>query len=299
MRRPPLISFLTYNRLGDTVVSLASLLRCHDDFDLFLIDNGSRDATWEYLNDTKDPRIKYRHRFDIQVGCAHALNYTLTTRKEDQDWINFENDFRIHDVNFVKHFHEYYQSFPEMGAFSAIAYPNQREMVDELIKKDSSRYETRDKNEIYYDTVMGFLTYIPYETMNLIGYYDEVNCLLDIELQTRFKMLNKPTGYALNIPVSHLPAGGHCPTCLAYQRYCTGAPHCTKYYSRVISKVTERVGFQGLQDVNKLRMEGKSLIKCGSIFSGRSLSKDDRIKSQYIISLFAKFTKEFEEGVDK
>jgi glycosyltransferase involved in cell wall biosynthesis len=298
MRRPPLISFLTYNRLGNTVVSLYSLLRSHDDFELYIVDNGSKDATWEYLNDTKDPRIKHVRGFDTQIGCAHALNYMLTFRKDDQDWINFENDYNIHDKNFVNSFHEYYKEFPEIGAFSASVFPRQCQTIDELIKNDPERYIVRNEKRVYLDTVMGFCTYIPYETMNLIGYYDEVQCLLDIELQSRFKLLKRQTCYAMDIHVSHILKGGCCDTCVAHHSYCKGGNTCMEYYARIIPMVTQEIGLQGLSDINKLRIEENYPIKCNTIFSGH-INPDEKKKSQDVIDLFKKLTRKYEEEVDK
>jgi glycosyltransferase involved in cell wall biosynthesis len=290
MRRPPLISFLTYNRLGSTTVSLASLLKSHDDFDLYIVDNGSKDATWEYINDTKDPRIRHIQKFKTQIGCAHALNFMLSHRKDDQGWINFENDFRLHDKNFVNNFYEYHKLFPEMGAFSATVYPAQCETIDQLIKKTPERYIERDSKRVYFDTVMGFCTYMPHETMNRIGYYDEIRCLLDIELQTRFKLLKILTGYTLDIHVSHLPQGGHCPTCMAFHEYCGGNGSCVKYYHRIIPKITHELGVQDLINITKKRDAGEVPIKCNSIFSGIPMNDEDKAKSQYVMDLFKIFT---------
>ena len=54
----PLISFVSFNRMGSTVKSLLSLLETREDFDLYITDNDSRDKTWEWMNSLIDPRIK-------------------------------------------------------------------------------------------------------------------------------------------------------------------------------------------------------------------------------------------------
>jgi hypothetical protein len=301
MRRPPLISYLTYNRLGNTAITLPSLLRTFDDFELYLIDNGSKDDTWQFLNDTKDPRIKHRKRFDDNIGCAHALNYGLSFRKEDQDWINYEYDFRIHDKNFVTHFWDVYEDFPEFGGFSATSFPEQTKMISTSIMNYPDKLIIRNGHRVYLDTIMGFCSFFPYETMNLIGYYDESLCALDIELNQRLnKCLGKKTGYVLDIHCSQALAGGYCPTCIAFHEPCIGNSTddqnsvCMKFYSRVITKVYETVK-QDVQGIIEKRISGELPIKCNSMYSSTPMSEKEKQESLQIIELYNKLSNEFTE----
>lgn len=305
-RRPPLITFLTYERLGNTAVSLPSLLRTESDFELHIMDNNSKDDTWEFLQDTKDPRIKTKKRFNHNMGVAHALNMALSFRKEDQDFINYEYDFRIHNKDFVKDFQEIYSEFPELKAFSATTFPHQLQVIDKKTSEDNNRFEERNGKRIYYDTIMGFCSYFPFETMNQLMYYDEINCLLDMEIQARLEVLGHTgkyeqnpvnigfaTGYAMDIRTSHVPDGGICETCLAYHSYCEqGERKCLKHYKRIISRITNEIGFHELHRITKERLDGNMGIECNSIFSNKPMSKEDQEKSLHILDLFKKFTEE-------
>jgi hypothetical protein len=75
---PPMVSFITWNRLGLTDRNLKALLRTDEDFELYLADNNSRDGTWYYLSSLSDPRIKSRVRFDANRGPVYAANYHLS-----------------------------------------------------------------------------------------------------------------------------------------------------------------------------------------------------------------------------
>lgn len=299
MRKPPLITFLTYNRLGNTAVSLPSLLRTESDFELYIMDNDSKDDTWEFLQDTRDPRIKKRTLFKQNMGVAHALNYALSHRAEDQDFINFEQDFRIHNKNFVKDFQDTSQEFPEMGALSATIFPSQLELIDKNIKDKPERFEERNGKRIYFDTIMGFCSYFTYETMNILRYYDEVNCLLDMDIQARLEVMRRKTGYAIDIRTSHIADGGHCDTCLAYHNHCEqGERKCLKYYSRLISKITDTIGFEELHRITAARIDGKMSFECNSISSGKQISEEEKKGSIYILELFKKFTDEHIKKID-
>jgi len=295
MRRPPMITFLTYNRLGETAVSLPSLLRTESDFELYIMDNNSKDDTWEFLEATRDPRIKSRKRFDQNMGVGHALNYALSNRATDQDFINFEYDFRIHNKDFVKDYRDMCEEFPEVGALTATAFPSQLQFIDAEIAKDPTRLTVRNGKRIYWDTIMGFCSYFPYETWNKLMYYDEVNCLLDMDVQSRLEVMKVKTGYAMDIRTSHILHGGNCSTCLAYHDPCEqGEQKCSKNYKRIISQITNEIGFNELHRITFERFEGRMGFECNSIFSGKAMDEAERAASLRTLELFKKFTEESE-----
>lgn len=297
MRRPPIITFLTYNRLGETAVSLPSLLRTESDFELYIMDNNSKDDTWEFLNDTRDPRIKHRHRFDQNMGVAHPLNYALSHRAMDQDFINFEYDFRIHNKNFVQDFRDYYAAFPEVGAFSATTFPSQLQLIDKTIAEQPPRFEERQGRRVFYDTIMGFCSFFPFETWNKLMYYDEIVCLLDMEVQARLESIQIKTAYAMDIRTSHIVHGGNCDTCLAYHNHCEqGERKCMAHYSRVISKITSRIGFNELHRQTRERLEGRMNCVVNSIYSSHPMTEQEKAGSLYILELFKQFTEEEENN---
>jgi glycosyltransferase involved in cell wall biosynthesis len=333
MRRPPLISFVTFNRLGNTATSLHSLLRTDEEFELFLLDNGSKDKTFEFLLDTKDPRIKYRHKLEDNIGVVHALNKILTYRAQDQDWINYEYDFHIHDKKFITSFREIYEEFPDMGAISASVYPRMiLNHFPEEIKKDPSRMIERNGKRIYKDYLMGFCAFVPYEAMNQLMYYDEVDAFADLEFNLRIRSIDRWTGYAMDIQCSHITDGGNCDTCLALHRYCKGyisckeilgskeceacvvqncscAPHnmnrkpsCTKYYSRIVSKVMEDIHMWEVYALLRKNADELGVFPDSekrSIFEGNKLSLEDEKASKKVMELFKKYSREHVEEVDK
>lgn len=301
MKRPPLISFLTFNRLGNTAVSLPTLLRTADDFELYIVDNGSKDATWQFLNDTKDPRIKFRYRFDENIGVVHGLNFILSHRKEDQDFINLEYDYRIHNKNFVKDFRIIHNEFPEMAAISGTIYPD----FYDKIKRD--RLLIRNQQKVFLDYILGYCVYIPYETMNQLMYYNEVDCFGDIELNLRFRAMKKVMGYAVDIHVSHIKHGGECDTCIAYHSYCSGydkirVPECVKYYQPFVSKIMDTINMMPRYAVIRNKCDKLNIfpqIYCDSVFSGIQPKLFDENESYAIMDLFKKYTRKYYEKVEK
>ena len=84
---PPLVSFVTWNRLGLTAKNLKALLDTSDDFELHIVDNNSSDDTREYIQHLKDERIKSIKKFDLNMGPIHAVNFNLSKREESQYFI--------------------------------------------------------------------------------------------------------------------------------------------------------------------------------------------------------------------
>jgi glycosyltransferase involved in cell wall biosynthesis len=305
MRRPPLISFLTFNRLGNTAISLPSLLRTEDDFELFIIDNGSADNTWEFLNDTKDPRIKYKIQFKENIGVVHGLNYILSFRQKDQDFINFEYDYRIHNKNFVHDFRRVVAEYPEMAAVSATIFPAQYKEFTEYIEKYPKKIQQRNNVRVFLDYILGYCVYIPYETMNQLMYYNEIDCFGDVELNLRFRGMGKVMGYAMDIHVSHSEHAGHCDTCLAYHTYCKGydayrVPECFKYYEPFVSKVMDAIQMYPRYSVIRQRADKEGVfpeIKCGSVFDENTMFKSNIEESKAVMNLYKELTNKHYEKI--
>ena len=91
----PLVAYPTFNRLGSTVLSLGSLLRTTDNFELYVGDNDSKDKTWDFLQSLKDPRIKEIKRFEHNYGEINVLNWALSKRRKGQDVVIMENDAQL------------------------------------------------------------------------------------------------------------------------------------------------------------------------------------------------------------
>lgn len=179
---PPLVSFITWNRLGLTNRNLKALLGTDEDFELYLADNGSRDGTWDYLCSLSDPRIKGRIRFDANRGPVYAANYHLSKRKKDQYFITVDSDVNIHSPDWIKKFMDVFREFPEVGLLGAVT----KEYMD---RYRQPMVVHRKGDACYFEIVKGFVEgccqCLRPELIEMIGYWDEECCTGDMELSYR------------------------------------------------------------------------------------------------------------------
>jgi glycosyltransferase involved in cell wall biosynthesis len=179
---PPLVSFITWNRLGLTDRNLRALLRTDEDFELYLADNGSRDGTWEYLCSLSDPRIKGRIRFEANRGPVYAGNYHLSKRKRDQYFITVDNDVNIHTPDWLRKFMEVFMEFPEAGLLGAVT----KEYMD---RYRQPMVVHREGDACYFEITKGFVEgccqCLRPELIDVIGYWNEECCTGDMELSYR------------------------------------------------------------------------------------------------------------------
>jgi glycosyltransferase involved in cell wall biosynthesis len=300
MRRPPLVTMVTFNRLGNTIPSLNSLLSCEEDFDLYIIDNGSRDKTWEYLQTINDPRIKEKKRFDGNIGGAAAGNYGLSHRLPDQDWLNFEYDTVIHSKKFISDFREAYRLVPEAGAFSATILVDGVSFLEGLRKElPAHRFFFREGKEFLDSPTMGYCWYIPYETMNELGYLDEVSYGQDADFNFRIRSgLKRMTSYATWITCIMAPFGGVCETCPVNGNLCPGNKMCTKYYSRITTKFTEIRDIYKIDNLIQQRLLGGMSFKCSSVFGKEPMPENEKKMSLDNIDLYKKLYNDFLETLN-
>lgn len=220
----PLVSFVTWNRLGLTQRNLKALLRSSDDFELYIADNNSRDGTWEYLEALQDPRILRKTRFDANRGPVYAGNYHLSFRKPGQYFITVDNDVNIHNENWIGRFMETFRLFPEAGLLGAVSCEYARRNRQLLIRREKDGC-------CYLQSVNGFVEgccqCIRPEVLGLIGYWSEECCVGDMELCRRVRSYSPyTTGFIPSIEIDqlqqipchecgikekcHLPAVGTC-----------------------------------------------------------------------------------------
>lgn len=292
----PLITFLTFNRMGNMVRSLKSLLEVEEDFDLYILDNYSQDKTWEYLQSVKDSRIKLKHRFDNNIGGAAAVNYGLVHRNENQDWINFEYDCLVKTKKMVSIFQDYHKAFPHIGSFSGT-------LKGQVETFDATKISTVNNLSLYESSIWGFCTYIPSETMNQLGYLDEESYLMDQELNARQNFLGKPRAYAIDVPCEML--GLNCDKCKTLQTICGGVDgadlnlgqaiaaqlECVKPYNRVTSTWYEKFKATGVELLQK-RLAEKGIL-CGTRFLPDSMTEDEIKRSLENSDFFAKSYNDF------
>lgn len=176
---PPLVSFITWNRLGLTYRNLSAILASEDDFELYLADSNSHDNTWEYLMELNDPRIKAKVRFDVNRGPIYAVNYHLSKRKDNQLFITIDNDVYIRTPNWVSLFLDVFRSFPELGLVGAVSREYMKRCNRTLVRKDngSSSYL-----QIINGFVEGCCQCLRPELLDMVGYWNEECCVGDMEI---------------------------------------------------------------------------------------------------------------------
>lgn len=205
----PLVSFIAFNRMGSTVLSLQSLLNTTDDFDLYIGDSDSKDHTWEYLQSLKDPRIKEIRKFE-NLGELNVINWAISKRKTGQDFVVMENDCLLHCNTFVEQFDRAFEEVPGLG--SACGWLRSLKIN-----------ESRLSGYFYPDTVVGVFTCTKGIVMDKLGYYSEACCLADIEMNYRVReILGYTTGYIKTIDCSVIhPFGSYnCTDCKTKQSVC-------------------------------------------------------------------------------
>lgn len=183
----PIVSYVTFNRAGLVARNLKALLETDSDFELYIVDNGSRDGTWEYVQTLQDTRIKEKKRFEANKGVIYAINYVLSHRKADQYFIHLDSDVCMHTKDFVEHFMKAFQAFPEVGLMgaSAQASVNGDETYHKLTTKDGiSIYKLPE--------VSGCCLCFRPEVFNILGYFCEETCGADLEISKR---VSKYAGY--------------------------------------------------------------------------------------------------------
>ena len=176
---PPLVSFITWNRLGLTDRNLKALLKTTDDFELYLADNNSRDDTWEYLEELRDPRIKSKTRFDANRGPVYAANFHLSKRKNGQYFITIDSDVNIHTSDWISKFIETFRDFPDVGLLGAVSGEYLSRNRQLLIKKEMNGASYL---QICKGFVEGCCQCLRPELLDKIGYWNEECCVGDMEI---------------------------------------------------------------------------------------------------------------------
>ncbi|KXK69364.1 glycosyl transferase family 2 [Pseudomonas monteilii] len=83
---PPLtVALLTYNRLHYLEQSITAVLdQSYEDFELLVLDNGSKDGTAQFILSLQDPRIRYvrnsRNVSTVEFNCLSAYHLALGHR---------------------------------------------------------------------------------------------------------------------------------------------------------------------------------------------------------------------------
>ncbi|PKM51925.1 MAG: glycosyl transferase [Firmicutes bacterium HGW-Firmicutes-7] len=184
---PPMISFVTWNRAGLNAQNLTELLNTTEDFELYIIDNGSLDDSWEFIQSLKDVRIKLRQRFDVNYGLVYAMNYILKKRKKEQFYISMDSDVQVLTKNFIHQYMKVMDTFSEVGLLGAV-----RDGFF-LEKNINCHMEIRNKVGYYpFHVIVGCCICIRPEIFEYLGYWNEETCGADIDISAR---INKRTPF--------------------------------------------------------------------------------------------------------
>lgn len=226
----PTIGFVTWNRMGMNIQNIELLLKTNEDFELYIIDNGSNDDTWEYLLTLKDDRIKEIKRFNKNNGLVYALNYTISKRRKNQPFINIDSDVSILNDKWIQNCENIIKEFPEIGILGNVrpTYFKERNVpYTEMIRNNVKFWHT--------SSLIGCCMYFPSDTLNKIGYFNEEIYLPDIEIYGRVKIMNKWLGYCPNNNILYKPV--NCNTC-QHKGICNnpiminGTPNCFIHYNK-------------------------------------------------------------------
>ncbi len=183
---PPFISYITFNRLGLTVKNLPALLSSTEDFELHIIDNNSKDDTWDYIMSLNDCRIKSRDRFELNHGRTYALNLNLLRRLPEQYFFTVDTDVFVETRDWLSRFLNVFEAFPEAGLLGV---EPKNGFLPPVITKTKANLSYLELSGVVPDIDS---SYIPASCMGLrpelikeIGYFCEENCFEDIDLSYR------------------------------------------------------------------------------------------------------------------
>lgn len=179
----PIVSFITFNRAGLVATNLLRLLETKEDFELYIVDNGSIDDTWQFIESLKDARIKEKKRFEVNKGGIYALNYVLSHRKPGQYFVNIDCDVYLHTDNWLSIFLQCFQTFPQMGLIASTPYKE--------LQGDESRWKLTKKDgmSIYeLPAVIGCCICIRPEVFEMLGYFCEETCGADLDFPKRMRL---------------------------------------------------------------------------------------------------------------
>ncbi len=189
LRQPPLINFVTFNRMGVTIKNLKNILDTDEDFELHLVDCNSKDNTWDFIQSLEDERIKSKTRFTTNLGPIYAANYNLAKVKPNQYFITIDSDVFIQTKNWISKFMDVFEAFPEVGLLGVMRdnpYPRYMPPIIPRVKGDISYLELKNAElGKDMDFIPGQLQCLRPELIEVIGYWSEENGYGDAELSPR------------------------------------------------------------------------------------------------------------------
>lgn len=186
---PPMVSYLTFNRMGLTIRNLSALLKTAEDFELHIIDSNSKDDTWEFIQSLSDSRIKSKTKFEVNYGPIYGVNYNLARRKPDQYFITLDSDVCIYTQDWITRFMRVFEKFPEVGLLGVKRewpYPGYMPPTVQRERNGVTFLQLRDgKVGARLDFIPGHLQCLRPELIKVTGYWSEECHYGDGELSVR------------------------------------------------------------------------------------------------------------------
>lgn len=277
---PPLINYVTFNRLGLTQKSLSSILDTPEDFEMHIIDSNSKDNSWDYIQSLNDPRIKSKTRFPLNCGAILPGNFNLTKRAPDQYFFNIDSDVYMKTKNWISCFMDVFNTFPEVGLLGVPRgnpYPQLLPMVLPRTKGDIGYLQLRNG---FVDTILDFIpghcACLRPELISQVGYWSEENCYGDAELSIRVNHYTTfKAGFTTNVDID-MTQFISCEECKA-KEWCKldrDTATCFTLRSKGYRNESAAVKFKPkyLECFKELE-EGKRTAFCASMYDAESMKK--------------------------
>lgn len=277
---PPLVSYITFNRLGLTVQNLTALFRSTDDFELHIIDNNSSDGTWKYLQSLQDKRIKSKTQSQINTGQIYALNTNLLHRRPDQYFIALDNDVYLETPDWISRFMKVFDSFPEVGLLGVQrGYPYPQDLPP-VIPKSNNGVSYLELIPSSIDSECAFIPggcqCLSPQLIKEIGHWSEETCFGDIELSFRVTHFTSfKAGFVPDIRIK-MPQVMECAVC-PYKDQCQLDKYnqtCFSIYQKLYKNPEFKKAFHWkLVETFKDLKSGSRPVYCASALDGTSLEK--------------------------
>ena len=275
---PPIVSYITFNRLGLTARNLKAILDTNEDFHMHIIDNHSSDGTWEYIKSLKDSRIITKTKLEANIGKIYALNLNLIKRQPGQYFITVDNDVYIETKDWISRFMKVFKAFPKVGLLGVKRGEPYGGYLPPVLYKEKGEAsylelvgQLPSEGEYY---VPGHLQCLRPKLIDKIGYWSEENYFGDIEMSYRVNNYTSfKSGFVTDINIDqkqHLP----CNKCL-YQDKCKlkGTDEtCFSIYKRVYKnpEFFEKFRWKYIETVRDME-SGARPVYCASASDANSM----------------------------
>jgi glycosyltransferase involved in cell wall biosynthesis len=272
---PPFISYITFNRLGLTIGSLSAVLDSPDDFEMHIIDNGSKDDTWDYIMSLSDSRIKTRQHFDINQGKTYALNLQLVRRNPEQYFFHIDGGVLIDTKDWLSRFMAVFEAFPEVGLLGVMAEDG---VPPPVLPRNAGTHAYLELTGSMCDAgkscIPGRLMGLKPDLIDEIGYFCEENYYEDIDLTYRVcHHTNFKAGFVTGVTI-RLPQTAVCQACL-WQSKCKlgqkNAPCITRYEKYEKTEEFLQKNKWKFDETMRDMQSGARPVYCASLLDGASV----------------------------